>query len=277
MATIVHISDIHFGWPFDRVVGDAVHRAAEEARPDAIVVSGDLVQRGDFERLFVEAKAFLARFKSPLVVIPGNHDIPLWNPLRRLVAPFARYRRHIAEELDPVLHVPGAVIAGISTPRVWTIDLGFVGRRQLDRVQRAFAAAPPGALRVAVMHHGLVVQKEAGFARHHVRGQQRAIRALGEMEADLVLSGHNHFPRVDVVAPGDGARPFVCAQAGTACSRRYRGPCERNSIAIVRSRARGFAVEVHYFERARDAFVLGETHAFERGGGRVAAPQPAGA
>lgn len=266
MATLLHISDLHFGWPFDPVAGDALHRAAAEARPDAIVCSGDLVQRGDFERLYLDAKTFLERFRGPLLVIPGNHDIPLWNPLRRLLAPFARYRRHIARELDPILHVPGAVIAGISTPRVWTIDLGFVSSRQLDRVARAFAAAPPSALRVATMHHGLLAQKWTGLTRHHVRGNRRAIGALADMGADLVLSGHNHYPHVEVATGGAG-RAIVCAQAGTACSRRFRpkSGCATNSFTVVRSHGRSFAVDFHYFDRERGEFALGATHEFERG------------
>lgn len=266
MATILHISDLHFGWPYVPEVGDAVHRAIDETAPDAVVVSGDLVQRGDFERLWLEAKRFLARITRPKLVIPGNHDIPLWNPLRRLLAPFTHFRRHIAPELDPVLHLPGAVIAGISTPRFWTVDLGFVSRGQLARVRRAFEAATPGALRVVTMHHGLVPQARAGLARHHVRGHARAARELAAMGADVVLSGHNHYPHVVEILPDGAGRAIVCAQAGTACSKRLRPAkgCVPQSVSIVRSRGRRFSVELHYFCAEERAFRPAERHEFDR-------------
>lgn len=261
MATIVHLSDFHFGWPYDLASGEAVLRAVDEIAPDAVVVSGDLVQRGDFGRLWRAARDYLARLaRRPMLAVPGNHDIPLWNPLLRVLRPFASWRRHIGEETEPVLHVPGAVIAGICTPRWWILDLGYVSSAQLARVRRAFESAPARALRVVAMHHGLCPQKAAGIARHHVWGCARAVRALVEIGADVVLTGHNHYPHVEVLAEGRRG-PVVQAQAGTACSTRYRpaGARAPNSINVVRGVDGGFEVEHLFFDRANGRFARAPT------------------
>jgi 3',5'-cyclic AMP phosphodiesterase CpdA len=259
VATIVHISDLHFGWPYVEEVGEAVLGTIEEVRPEAVVVSGDLVQRGDFPRLWEQAKTFLSRLARPFLVVPGNHDIPLWNPIRRLFRPFAYFRRYVGRDLDPVLHVPGAVIAGISTPRWWTIDLGHVGCSQLARARRALEAAPPGALRVVALHHGLLPQEKAGLTRHHVRGHERAIRAFSDMGVRLVLSGHNHYPHVGLVT-GRNGDSLVLAQAGTACSKRLRGGCRRNSLNVIRTRGRAIEIETRFYDGRR--FEAGERRRF---------------
>ncbi len=266
MATIVHISDLHFGWPYVEEVGEAVLRTIEAERPDAVVISGDLVQRGDWRHMWEAAKAWLRRLTRPALVVPGNHDIPLWNPLRRFLAPFARYRRYVARETDPVLHVPGAVIAGISTPRPWTLDLGYIAHRQLERVRRALVAAPPRAVRVVALHHGLLPQREAGRVRHHVRGHVRAVRHLIAAGVRLVLSGHNHYPYVQEIRTPEGAS-LIVAQAGTACSRRFNGAsgCERNSLNVVRTRGRAIEIETRFYEGPARGFAPGETRRFGEG------------
>ncbi|GIW72763.1 MAG: DNA repair exonuclease [Planctomycetota bacterium] len=249
LASILHISDLHFGWPAVPEAAEAVHALAARLRPSAVACSGDLVQRGDFAAQFRQARAFLERFEAPVLVVPGNHDLPLYNPLARLFRPFANFRRYIHPELEPVLVADGAVLVGISTPRPWLIDLGYVGRRQLERVAEAFAAAPPEALRVVVMHHPLVPTRRDGLFRHHVRGSRRAVRALAAAGAELVLSGHNHFPHCERVHDA-GAVPLLVVHSGTACSSRVRPHtgCDVNAVNVIRREPDGtVAVEHHHF------------------------------
>jgi 3',5'-cyclic AMP phosphodiesterase CpdA len=44
---------------------------------------------------FGEARAFLDRIASPKLVVPGNHDVPLYNLFTRFITPLARYSRAI--------------------------------------------------------------------------------------------------------------------------------------------------------------------------------------
>jgi 3',5'-cyclic AMP phosphodiesterase CpdA len=96
-------------WPyFLPDVGEAVVRAAVTLEPDIIVASGDFTQRAKPPE-YEAAHNFLARLPPvPLVVTPGNHDIPLYRVMERLFTPYDLYRQHISQELDTVLRHPAA-------------------------------------------------------------------------------------------------------------------------------------------------------------------------
>ncbi|RME70685.1 MAG: metallophosphoesterase [Planctomycetota bacterium] len=248
MATLLHISDVHFGWPSVPEAVEAIHASRAALAPDLVVCSGDLVQRGDFTSQYRAARAFLDRFPEPVLSVPGNHDLVFWNPWVRLRRPFVNYRRWISPDLEPLWRDEQVCVLGIATPRPWLVDLGFVDRRQLARVREAFADLPPQVLRVLVMHHPLVPTEFDGWFRHHVRGSRRAIEAFSRAGVDLVLCGHSHFPLCRRIVPASGARPFVMAQAGTSSSRRLRPHtgCEHNAFNVIRTDGPGrFVVEHH--------------------------------
>ncbi len=251
MVTLLHISDLHFGRARARRLADAILRAEQEIGPSAVVCSGDLVEWSETDGPWRELKGFLDRLATPRLVIPGNHDIARFNPLGRLFAPFERYNRFVAPELDTVLEVPGAVMVGLGTPRRWTLDLGYVSKAQLDQARDAFARAPDDALRVVAIHHGPRSMFRRVF-RNHVWGSQRAVRELVDMGADLVLTGHNHFPHVEELGR-HGRGPTVWSQAGTAgCHRRRR--CHNNSISVVRAERHRLTIEWWFYDDTTHRF-----------------------
>src|SRR3954463_8208261 len=101
MRTIAHISDLHFG-KTDPAVVEGLVADLNAHKPDLLVVSGDFTQRarrGQYE----QAAAFLKRVPTPQLVVPGNHDIPMydWGFVPRFVAPLRNYRRYITNDLRP--------------------------------------------------------------------------------------------------------------------------------------------------------------------------------
>src|SRR5215213_12041328 len=99
MRTLVHISDLHFGRLDPRTV-PALRDAILASRPDILVVSGDLTQRARNAQ-FASARRFLDSLPVPRVVVPGNHDVPLYNLMARWLWPLAAYRRHIEDDIEP--------------------------------------------------------------------------------------------------------------------------------------------------------------------------------
>jgi 3',5'-cyclic AMP phosphodiesterase CpdA len=78
MTLLLQISDPHFGTE-QPPVAQALLRLATALRPDLVVMSGDITQRARRTQ-FNAARAFVDRFDAtPFVVVPGNHDIPLYN------------------------------------------------------------------------------------------------------------------------------------------------------------------------------------------------------
>src|SRR5262245_53412734 len=97
MPIIAHISDLHFGKHEPPIV-DALIKELNENPPTLTVVSGDLTQRARAWQ-FKAAREFLQRIPQPQLVIPGNHDIPLYDVFRRFMAPPGNYCRHITTNL----------------------------------------------------------------------------------------------------------------------------------------------------------------------------------
>ncbi len=138
--TILQISDLHFGPPFVCEVADAALQLAHELSPDAIVVSGDLTQRARRDQFFA-AKEYLSRLPQvPTLVIPGNHDVPLFRVAERLMDPHRLYKQIIDTELNPVLRLDSAVIVGLdSTAPRSAISNGRIHAWQLNHCEQVFA------------------------------------------------------------------------------------------------------------------------------------------
>src|SRR3954471_19893141 len=159
MRRLAHLSDLHFG-RVDPAAVEGLVRSLVDARPDLIVVSGDFTQSartGEFRA----ARAFLDRLPAPTFAVPGNHDLPQWDPVERLVRPYDRYRRFIAPELEPVWSDAELAIVGMKSPRRLPRDLnraaGRVSERQLERVLARLDAMPKELVRVVVVHHPLLL------------------------------------------------------------------------------------------------------------------------
>jgi 3',5'-cyclic AMP phosphodiesterase CpdA len=271
MLTILHISDLHFGPPFHPEVGEALLRLAVEMSPDVIVASGDFTQRAKEEQ-FRAAREYLDRFPAvPLVVTPGNHDVPLYRLRERLFDPYRYYRQHISEELDSVTRVDGAVIVALnSTAPLMGITNGRVHEWQLRYAEEAFEGTPPETLRLIVSHHHFAPPPDFEGAKPMPKAK-RALDAFTAMRVDVLLGGHLHRAYIgnslDVYSGRDREHGIVITQSGTSTSRRGRArEREKNSFNILRVDQRTIRVTHYmYFEDA-DGFLATSRHIFYRGG-----------
>src|SRR5213595_1822508 len=151
MARLVHLSDLHFG-AHDEDLVEAVVRKADELKPDLIVISGDFTQRARTEQ-FKDACRFLEGLREKgheVLGVPGNHDVPLYDVLRRFLSPLARYRRFIDESLCPFIELPGVAVLGINTARSLTFKDGRINRDQVDFIRQTFARTPRDAFRIII-------------------------------------------------------------------------------------------------------------------------------
>src|SRR4051794_36769089 len=99
MAVIAHISDLHFGTE-EPDVAAGVPADLATFQPALVVNSGDLTQRARVSQ-FKAARAYLDRIPFPQLTVPGNHDIPFYDVVRRFVAPLARYKKYMTPDLAP--------------------------------------------------------------------------------------------------------------------------------------------------------------------------------
>jgi 3',5'-cyclic AMP phosphodiesterase CpdA len=215
VLVIAHLSDLHLG-AHDPAAVASVAADVAAVRPALTVVTGDLTMRARTGQ-FRLARALLDRLPAPLLVVPGNHDVPLVS-VDRLVTPYRRYRRLVHPELDPVLRLPGLTVIGLHTSPPWRWKSGRVSRRQSEAVVAVLGSAPAGTVRVLALHHP---PRAGGLAR--MVGRARLMRAVAAARVDLILAGHTHVPRADPVRLDGTAHEPVEVVAGTAVSRRTRG------------------------------------------------------
>lgn len=220
-ARIAHLSDLHFGRE-DPPVVEALLDDLAALRPTVVAVSGDLTQRARPAQ-FRAARAFLDRIAAPRVVVPGNHDVPLYDVARRFLAPLARYTRIVTPDLAPVYEDEALVLAGVSTARSLTWKEGRISVAQIEALRRRFCA--DGArLHVLVAHHPFAAPGDR--PRANVAGRSaRALRALAGCGLDLLLTGHLHVgANGELEHPVERlARSVLAFHAGTATSDRRRG------------------------------------------------------
>lgn len=222
MRTIAHISDLHFGRVDPPVVeGLAAHLA--EHRPDLLVISGDFTQRARRSQ-YRDAAAFMRRLPGPQLVVPGNHDIPLYDVVRRFFFPLARYRKYITRDMEPFYRDDELMVLGINTARAFTFKSGWISRSQLRDVKRRLCEAGHDVVRVVVTHHPFIPPPRDPNADVVVGAETY----LDEMEAcgvDLLLAGHLHLAYHDDLRSHYKAakRSILSIQAGTATSTRRRG------------------------------------------------------
>jgi len=229
MSVLMHISDTHFGTEQAPVM-DALERLVAEQKPDALVLSGDITQRATVPQ-FAAARAFLDRLPPlPTLLLPGNHDIPLFNLWQRIVSPYARYRRGLrVSELAPELRCgPLHLIAVKSTRRRRHID-GEISAAQVADVARRLRAADRDALKIVVTHQPLWVERPDDV-HNRCHGAEPALSAWSEAGADLFLAGHIHWP---FALPVPQRSTAWAVNAGTAMSHRLR-PGAPNSCNLLR-------------------------------------------
>lgn len=263
MPRLIHLSDLHFGAHEPKLV-KAVEARIDEEKPDLVVISGDFTQRARTDQ-FKEACRFLTRLKDAgheVLGVPGNHDVPLYDVLRRFLSPLTRYKRFIDDELCPYHELDGAVVLGINTARSLTFSGGRISHEQMDFIRRSFERARD-VPRILVTHHPLFALPVGSEVANAVGRSELALDAIAHAGVDILLAGHNH--RASTHSARDLATrsgPALVIQAGTATSHRLRDEEQSfNRIDIA-----GDRVTLTVQKWVGQGFVSGDAQTFAREG-----------
>jgi 3',5'-cyclic AMP phosphodiesterase CpdA len=276
MPRLVHLSDLHFGAHDERLVS-TVERRVDELNPDLVVISGDFTQRARTEQ-FRDACQFLERLQHSgheVLGVPGNHDVPLYDVLRRFLSPLARYRRFIDESLCPFVQLPGIAVLGINTARSLTFKDGRINQDQVAFIRDTFRRTPRDSFRILVTHHPLFALPVGDEITPAIGRQELALDAVQDAGVDMLLAGHNHHASShsasDLVTRAGGA---LVVQAGTATSTRVRDQEQSfNTIDVADAHV---TITVNAWTGGDFVALDAQRYAWEEGRWRIAAtPEPA--
>jgi 3',5'-cyclic AMP phosphodiesterase CpdA len=221
LKNIVHISDLHFG-TVEKNIEDGIISDINNLAPDLLIVSGDLTQRARKSQ-YRKAKNFLDRLNYRKIVIPGNHDIPLFNIFARFVFPLTNYINIITPDLSPYYIDDTIAVAGINTARSLTWKSGRISVEQINFLKQKLCSLDDSIFKVVVTHHPFI-PPPGDLGIKLVGRSARALQIIDKCSVDLLLAGHLHQGY-----DGD-VRPFypshnssiISVQAGTAISNRVR-------------------------------------------------------
>jgi 3',5'-cyclic AMP phosphodiesterase CpdA len=266
LTLLLHISDLHFGPPIrpDRV--HAVRDAIEQMRPDLVVASGDFVQRADFPSQFLAAQDFLRSLSRPVLPVPGNHELPVLNPVERLLHPYTLYRRYIHPDLEPEHRARDVLVLGVNSTKPYLIHGGLTTAGQLSALIRRIGRHDGVSTRVVATHHPLVGLPEYSSWRPQAWAS-RTLGAFAEAGVELVLSGHFHSFRV--VRASDQYRGltrevFVVLSGSTTSGRVARTHQRGNGFVAISIDPKRFHVTHHFYEEGQ-GFKADEEAVLQRG------------
>lgn len=231
---VLHVSDLHAGTREEPEVEADLRALVDETEPELVVATGDLTHRNRPAEQ-ARAAALLRSLERPLLVVPGNHDIPPWSPWR-FTRTFDAFRREWPE-LEPVYRSERVVVCGLNSVRPWKHQGGALSRSQLERAARVLADAPPSALRVVALHHHLLGAPWRSVKRT-IANRSTVLGALVDAGAELIVSGHVHQSAV-----GE-RREFEVVERPVAGTTVVTAP----GLGQPRPRRRGEARGLHLFE-----------------------------
>jgi len=194
---IAQISDMHVSTPesgYEEIYRTAEHLAravahlnALEPRPDVVLATGDLVERGaaaEYERL----REQLAPLRMPVYLVPGNHDdrvmLPRVLDRHRYLPRDGAFIQYTVEDWPVRLVALDTLIPGESGGRLCAERLAWLDAR---------LAEAPGRPTVVFMHHppfvtGLRKMDEMGL--DGTDGLAAVIRRHPQVER--IVCGHLH-------------------------------------------------------------------------------------
>lgn len=267
MRTLAHISDLHFGTEKPELV-DGLLLSLHDVKPDLIVVSGDLTQQARTEQ-FQAAREYLTQFPCPYLVVPGNHDVPLFNLWARFQHPLRHYRQYVMPDLTPQFEDQNMAVLGINTARSLTWKNGRVSGEQMQAIRDFFCPLPPSQFKILVTHHPFLPPLE--YADKTLVGRaERTLRTVEQCHLDVLLAGHFHQSY-----SGGSHQVYtmlhhsvLVIQAGTAISNRTR--LEKNAYNLIRIHDQQVTLGVYlwndhqFAEERREWYRRGLHNAWER-------------
>lgn len=243
---ILHLSDLHFG-RIDQTVLINLKKFLINHQ-DTIthyILTGDLTQRARSHE-FMSAAEFLKTLEKPLFLVPGNHDIPLYNLYQRIFSPYKKFLKYFETQSQIFYEDEQLAIFGLWTTNNLTVSQGKIKQKQIDELKAKFQHVSPQKIRIIASHHPVFSQKYPMSANSQAE--------IIKLKPHLVLSGHEHYAEVRHFSQ-DSVLP-ICVSSGTSTSTRLRA--QSNGFNLISILENELKVEIYQFDSEKNEFVCDE-------------------
>lgn len=240
--SIIHLSDLHFG----RIHHDILHHLDEFLRLRRkeirlAILTGDLTQRARKQE-FLDAKEFIDSLHSPLFVVPGNHDVPLYNLFLRFFSPYKKFLRYLGPFAQNYYEDEELAVYGMWTVDNFAVQTGKVRKRDLNEVEEKFSQLGESKIKIIASHHPLLAIDHPQIKEH--------MKRILDLSPHFLMWGHEHQSGVTSLH-ADKMFPMILA-SGTSASTRTRS--ESNSFNYLTFNQDDFVVEVYRHSKILGGF-----------------------
>lgn len=243
---ILHLSDLHFGRIDQRVLEtleEFIQKHSHEI--DLTILTGDLTQRARHHE-FVAAHGFLSSLKSPLFLVPGNHDIPLYNLFQRFFSPYEKFLKYMHPFASNYFENDKVAVIGLWTTDHLSIQQGIIRYRDFEHAIERFSQVGSDKIKIIASHHPLLSITH-GKSRQH-------LDEILQLKPHLLLWGHEHHAQVRHFS-NERLLPLLVA-SGTSVSSRTR--LQSNSFNYLSLNEGSAQVQIHHFDPGVGKFQISQ-------------------
>lgn len=269
---IAHLSDPHFGTILPGVQ-EGLLQTLSDLKPDLVLLTGDITQRAWREQ-FKAAKEFTHQLKpTPVIAVPGNHDIPLFNIFVRFFNPYWGFKKLFKDQLEKDFVHGDVVVTGLNSTSRWRHVQGDFKIDRLEKRLKSRKSDVPGGpkVHIAAFHHPVDCRKPSD-EKNLLKDRDRAMALFDEHGVDLIIGGHIHDPYVTLskVRYPQTKRSMIIGVAGTCLSWRTRPGAPNSFNWIEVDTTSGSRIKITRFDQREDKkFTPEQVHQFhcEKGHG----------
>lgn len=213
MTRILHLSDLHFGFERKQLVGPLLG-LVNRMRADLVVVTGDLTHRGRPGQ-YRRAAEFLGQITAPVMAVPGNHDVPLYNIPVRFLIPYRNYEQAVSPDLSPTRQAGDVRVFGVNSVDPFAVQRGILRPKDIAGL---IAGLDPLATNIVALHHPL--EQLPQVDKELARNAPQSLASMAQAGVHIALSGHLHLCDTNKLMAITAHPEILQVQAGTAlCDR----------------------------------------------------------
>ncbi len=241
--TIIHFSDLHFGRIQEHILSELEsYLKSHEKEINLVILTGDLTQRAK-KAQFLAAKNFLSKIKVPLFIVPGNHDVPLYNLFLRFFTPYSRFKKYMGHLISNYYESDDLAVFGLWTVNPFKVEAGKIRESDIEEVIEKFKSIEKDKIKIIACHHPI-----AAYDHPKIK---KLFQKLIDQNPHFLLWGHDHQSSVKYFDEEKKLFPLMLA-SGTTISSRVRE--EANSFNVIK--INGSDVVVETLVHSKEGFMV---------------------